>query len=85
MLLFHLQFLALKGFLGIFSTAIQIARDSYHNRLKTVKKNSGMKSGMKIHYQKFELHLRAGHVYGVLPGLVVVEEILETEQLCLQY
>ena len=31
------------------------------------------------------LHLGPGQVYGVLPGLVVVEEILETEELSLQY
>ena len=34
----HLQFLVLKGFLGIFSTAIQIARDSSHSGLKIGKK-----------------------------------------------
>lgn len=31
------------------------------------------------------LHLGPSHVYGVLPGLVVVEEILQTEELSLQY
>ena len=30
-------------------------------------------------------NLGAGHVYGVLPGLVVVEEILQAEELSLQY
>ena len=34
---------------------------------------------------KLNLHLRASKVYGVLPGLVVVEEILETEEFSLQY